>query len=159
MNAAGIVPLVAGCDWLALATIGETGSPASSYAPFALVDTAFVIAVSRLAAHARNLAARPDASLLLIGAPSPEGDAFARPRLSVDVQARLAARGSSLSHAVWRALHDRFGATVSTLRDLPDFETLLLEPQRGRLILGFAAARDLDAPSLQEALRSAQRVR
>ena len=152
--------LVARCDWLALATLDESGAAASSYVPFAIVESAFAIAVSRLAAHTRNLRARAQASVLLVDDASTQRDAFARPRLSVDVRAIFTERGSPQSETIWEALRSRLGETAAILQALPDFETLLLVPVRGRLILGFAAATDLDAPSLQAALATvAQRPR
>ena len=146
--------LVARCDWLALATIAEDAEPSSSYVPFAIVESAFAIAVSRLSVHTRDLRARADASVLLVPDPSAEHDPFARPRLAVDVRAAFAERDSSRSHAIWKALQARLGDTAALLRALPDFETLLLVPKSARLILGFGAASDIDAAALQTALRA-----
>ncbi|MGP6159605.1 MAG: pyridoxamine 5'-phosphate oxidase family protein [Vulcanimicrobiaceae bacterium] len=146
--------LVAGCRWLALATIADSGTPSVSYAPFALVAGGFAIAVSRLSKHTADLTARPAASVLL-AADGATPDAYARPRLAVEVTARSAPRDSAPSRAIWDALQERHGETVSILRRLPDFETLTLEPEAGRLVAGFAAAHDLDAASLQRILAAA----
>jgi putative heme iron utilization protein len=145
--------LVANCRWLALATLGESGVPSTSYAPFAIVEASFAIAVSRLSAHTAELRSSPAASLLLTAEPAREADAYARTRLAVEVLSRFAVRGSPPSEAVWSALEDRHGATVRILRALPDFETVLLEPRRARLIAGFAAALDLDAATVRRILR------
>jgi putative heme iron utilization protein len=147
--------LVAGCRWLALATVADSGTPAVSYAPFALVDGGFAIAVSRLSKHTADLAARPAASILLTPEAGGNGDAYARPRLAVEVLAQPAPRDSAPSLAIWDALEKRHGATVSVLRLLRDFETLSLEPEAGRLVAGFAAAHDLDAEALQRILCAA----
>jgi putative heme iron utilization protein len=119
------------------------------------VDGAFAIAVSGLAAHTRHLQARPEASVLLVGPGTDDGDAFARPRLMVAVRARYVERGSATSGDLWAALARRHGETVETLRGLPDFATLRLEPTSGRAIFGFAAASDLDAATLRDVLRTA----
>lgn len=143
---------IAECAALSLATLDDDGHPAIGYVPFAPVDGAFGIAVSALAAHARHLYARPDAAVLLTGRMASGADAYARPRLSVAVRARRAASESTAALAVWNALAKRHGETVATLRSLPDFTTFRLEPVRGRAILGFAAAVDLDGSDLARAL-------
>ena len=157
--AAEAAKIVAQSDWLALATTGNLGSPASSYAPFVVYDGGFAIAVSRLSAHTAHLGARSGASVLVVGETSTGGDAFARPRLSITVEARFIPRGSHKSMTIWDGLEQRFGAIVGTLRELPDFETIVLAPQSARVILGFGIARDLDATELQAVVRAATQVR
>jgi putative heme iron utilization protein len=51
-------------------------------------------------------------------------------------------------------LERRHGETVRTLRVLPDFSAITLEPRSGRLVLGFAAARDVRADAIVLLLRS-----
>jgi heme iron utilization protein len=146
--------LIESARWFALATVGASGEPAVSYVPFACVEGGFGIVVSGLATHTANLIARPAVSLLVIGEPAPDEDAFARSRLSIDALARVAPPSSASAEAIWDALAARHEGTVAILRSLPDFRPILLEPLRARLVLGFAAASDLDAPALQNLLRS-----
>ncbi len=134
--------LVAARSWLALATLAADGSPLVSYVPFAPVGGAFGIVVSGLAAHTENLIARPSASILVVDEGEGERDAYARARMSVKVTARPMESGPA-ADAVWSALLARHGATVETLRALPDFRAVALVPDGGRLVLGFAAARTL----------------
>jgi putative heme iron utilization protein len=147
--------LVAGCRWLALATIADSGTPAVSYAPFALVEGGFGIALSRLSKHTADLAARPAASVLLAAEADGNADAYARPRLAIEVLAQPAPHDSAPSLAIWDALEERHGATVSILRVLPDFKTFSLEPEAARLVAGFSAIHDLDAAALRRILRAA----
>lgn len=142
--------------WCALGTVDAGGVPLVTYAPFAPVDGAFGIAVTRLAAHTVNLLERRPASVLVVDAGF-AGDAYAQPRITVAVTARPNPAGSAQAGAVWSALSARHGETVSVLRTLPDFEAISLEPVSGRLILGFAAAHDLDGGALAELLRTAAR--
>jgi heme iron utilization protein len=139
--------LIDGAHWFALATVAGDGSPSVSYVPFAPVEGGFGIAVSLLAVHTAHLAAHPSASVLVVGHSPPGDDPFVCPRLSIDVTARDVT-GSPQGALIWEALARRNGATVEVLRTLPDFRTFLLEPRRGRLILGFAQASDLDAQAL-----------
>jgi len=140
--------------WLALGTVDQSGIPSVSYVPFATVDGAFGIVVSRLAAHSANLLARRPASLLLVDDGAEEPDAYARTRLTVGVTAQTNTPGSARANAIWSALESRQGATVRTLRTLPDFQAISLDPVSGRLVLGFASAHDLGADAIGELLRT-----
>jgi putative heme iron utilization protein len=148
--------LIAAQPWVVLATVGLDGSPAASYMPFAIADDAFGIVASRLAVHTGNLLAHRTASIILVGESADASqDAYARARCSIAVSAQPQPRGSPAGDAIWSALEARHGATACVLRTLGDFEAIALAPQSGRLVLGFAAAHDLDAPAIIAALRAA----
>jgi heme iron utilization protein len=151
----GAAALLAAGRWLALATTDASGRAAVSYVPFALVGEAFGVALSRLANHTAHLLARPAAAVLLTAEPGASEDPYARPRLSIEVLANVAPRGSPASLAIWDALEKRHGPTVSVLRGLPDFETMTLAPHSARFVAGFAAARDLDAATLRRVVHAA----
>ena len=146
--------LISAQRWLALGTVDQSGIPSVSYVPFAPVDGAFGIVVSRLAAHTANLLARRPASLLLIDDDAEQPDAYARARFTIGVTAQANAPGSARADAIWSALESRQGATVRTLRALPDFQAISLEPVSGRLVLGFASAHDIGADAIVELLRA-----
>ena len=146
--------LISAQRWLALGTVDQSGIPSVSYVPFASVDGAFGIVVSRLAAHTANLLARRPASLLLVDDNAQQPDAYARVRVTIGVTAQTNAPGSARADAIWSALESRQGATVRTLRALPDFQAISLEPVSGRLVLGFASAHDIGADAIVELLRA-----
>ena len=150
--------LVTAQRWLALATTDDESVPHISYAPFAGALGAFGIVVSRLAQHTAHLLAERPAAVLLVGSSIGQldpyqWDPYARVRFSVDVVPRRQAPGSARAHELWSALEDRHGETVGVLRTLSDFEAIALEPVRGRLILGFASAHDIEADAIREMLR------
>lgn len=149
------VRLIAAQVWLALGTVDQTGVPSVTYVPFAPVDGAIGIVVSRLAAHTANLMARRPASVLLVDDDFRQRDAYARPRITIGVTASPNAPESAQADAIWSCLERRHGDTVRTLRMLPDFEAISLKPIGGRLVLGFASAHDLDATGIVELLRAA----
>jgi heme oxygenase (biliverdin-IX-beta and delta-forming) len=148
--------LIAAQSWLALATVDESGVPSASYVPYAPIDGAFGIVVSRLAAHTANLAARRPASILVVDDGGRDRDAYARTRLSVAVEASAHAPGSQTWAAIWSALESRHGATVRILRELPDFYAVSLAPEHGRIVMGFASAHDVGADVLRELLGPAR---
>jgi putative heme iron utilization protein len=147
--------LIAAQRWFALGTVDQSGVPSVGYVPFAVVDGAFGIVVSRLAAHSANLLARRPASLLLVDDDVDQRDAYARVRFSIDVAAHPTSPGSASADAIWSALESRQGATIRVLRTLPDFQAISLEPTSGRLVSGFASAHDLAAGAIVEFLRRA----
>ncbi len=139
---------------LALATVDDAGHPHATYAPFAIADGAIVVALSTLAAHGRHLRARSDASLLLVEEALSGQDAYARARITLAVNA-FAIAEDARRDAAWDALGKRHGATIAVLAGLPDFTLFACAPSAGRMVLGFAAAYDIDAPALAAALRAA----
>lgn len=147
--------LITAQSWLVLATLDCAGEPQQSYLPFAIAGSAFGIVASRLAPHTANLLARRPAAIILVAASDAVDDPYARPRLSITVSAVPHARGSMPAGEIWSALRARCGETVALLGTLPDFEAVALVPVRGRLILGFASAHDLDAAALARALERA----
>lgn len=148
-----VARLISSLPWIALATVGESGTPSISYVPFAPVRGAFGIVVSRLAAHTASLLARRPVAILFVDDNSAQPDVYARTRLSVDVSVMPSEPGSTAADAVWTALERRHGETVSTLRLLPDFDAISLEPRGGRLILGFASAHDITDVAIKASLR------
>jgi putative heme iron utilization protein len=148
--------IIASAGWLTLATIDTDGSPQASYLPFAPLLDGLGIVVSRLAAHATNLLERPRACALIVSDEPAQGGNYARARISIDVLARPAVPGSETAALIWTGLEHRHGEIVATLRGLKDFSPLVLEPFHARLILGFAAAYDLDGSGSLEHIRAAQ---
>jgi putative heme iron utilization protein len=145
--------------WFALGTVDVRGAPSVSYVPFATVDGAFGVVVSRLAAHTFNLLARRSASVLLVDDDVEQRDAYTRTRFSISVEAVPRTPKSAEADAIWSALEARQGTTVRTLRTLPDFEAISLEPGSGRIVLGFASAHDLGAGAIVELLQSVDNER
>ncbi len=140
--------------WLALSTVDDAGLPMVSYTPFAAVAGALGIVVSRLAAHSAPLHARRPAAVLVVETHTQAGDAYMRARLSIAVTVSPLAADSEHAVAIWSALEQRQGETVRTLRMLPDFDAIRLEPKEGRLVLGFASAHNLSGPQIAAVLET-----
>ncbi len=154
MNPAAAI--IAGTPWLTLATVAADGAPQASYVPFATVNDGLAIVVSGLAAHTQNLLERPRASVLVVAQDVATDTTYARARISIEAHARPAPAGSETAARIWAALALRHGGFTATLQTLPDFIAFTLEPFRSRLILGFAAAHDLDGYATIEQIRVAQ---
>ena len=134
---------------LILSTVSAEGQPNASYAPFVMDDDRnFYIYVSGLSSHTQNLHATAKASLLLIEDEAQTKQIFARTRLSYDCTATLVEAETPAWEALADQFQDRFGAMIDMLRQLPDFRIFRLQPQAGRLVIGFGAAFDVDPQDL-----------
>jgi putative heme iron utilization protein len=126
---------------LVLGTAALDGTPDASVAATLLgADGAFVIYVSGLAAHTRNLRANPRASVLLIESETNPGNPLARRRLTFACAAEPVARDSTPHTEMVSAFRQKFGATIDVMAPLPDFQFFRLLPQTGRVVAGFGAA-------------------
>ncbi|EJS91985.1 hypothetical protein AAUPMC_00465 [Pasteurella multocida subsp. multocida str. Anand1_cattle] len=77
------------CQTIQLATVNEKGEPNASYAPFAYHNDCYVVLISEMAKHARNLQQVPKVSLMLIEDEKTARELFARKRLTTNAEARL----------------------------------------------------------------------
>lgn len=147
--------LLQGQRLAALGTL-HAGEPLLSMTPFAaLADPAgFVVHVSRLAVHTRDLEADARVGMLVIAAPDPSVSPLATPRLSVQARARVLAEGSVEQRAARAAFLARF-PDAEPMFGFGDFSLWLLEPVGARLVAGFGAARSLGAETLARALAEA----
>ena len=119
-----------------LGTLDAAGVPFVSFV--AVVDDgtgAPLFLLSGLAEHTRNLRARPDASLLLLG--GADGTTMDRARVT------LTGRVAWLEGAAADAAKERFVAALAEAKlwvTLPDFAPARLEVQSVRFVGGFARA-------------------
>lgn len=139
----------------ALGTL-HRGEPAVSMVPFALDESApaFLIHVSALAAHTRDMHEHPRVSLMVV-APDDGGRPQARPRLTVQGDAVPLERDSA-RYAAARALYlQRFAEATDTFA-LADFSLFAIAPASVRFIAGFAQAMSLTPDLFRRALRAAE---
>lgn len=133
---------------LVLATV-HNGIPDASYAPFVKdEDNNLYIYVSGLSSHTRNLQTVPLASVLFIEDESQTKQMFARRRLTFECTASLIERDTEVWNQIVNNFETRFGEIINLLRDLPDFRIIQLRPQKGRFVIGFGAAYEVDPNDL-----------
>lgn len=145
-----IVRFRAGFDSIMLATADDQGTPLASCAP-CIIDAQgqVYIYVSGLSAHTANLLQSRRASLLF-AAEASGGNAFARPRLTLDCEAQRIDRSDSTWEQILDEFGERFGAIVQTLRQLADFELFRLVPAAGNYVRGFGQAYRLRGAGLDD---------
>ncbi len=152
-HAARLANLVRSRTAAALGTL-HAGAPFVSMVPFAVLPDgdAFVIHVSRLAGHTKDMAADPRVSLLVM---QPEGAgvaAQALARVSIQGEARETEGGSDEELACREAYLARF-PEAAPLTEFGDFSFFAIRPSQARFVAGFAQAMSLTGETLAKTLR------
>jgi putative heme iron utilization protein len=124
-------------------------------APYALdaADGAFVILISGLAAHTRQLQAHPRASLLVCDSEDRADNVHALARVSLDVEADWPITDSAQARNAQDTYLARHPA-AELLTQLPDFRWVRLHPLQARHVAGFGAARTIERTRLLELMRN-----
>ena len=137
--------LVDSAQSLILATIDAEGNPVSSYAPFALVDWNFMVYLSYMAKHTKNLQDRKKASIMLIEDETASKQIYARTRLTINSEAVLVDKENPLFEQSLNALKERHGKVVEVLSEMTDFVLFELKPKSGAYVNGFGSAYFVDS--------------
>src|SRR5687768_13657684 len=135
--------LIEGHEVAALGTLHE-GAPFVSMVPYALLPdgAGFVIHVSSLAAHTKDMVASPAVSLMVMAAPSAEVPAQAVPRVTIQGEA-VRIPGEAPIHELARRLYlERFPQSAQTF-ELGDFALFAIRPRQARYVGGFAQAKTI----------------
>lgn len=145
-------------DTQRIASLGtlHQGEPYVSMVPFALLPGGvFVVHVSALAAHTKDMLASPQVSLL-VTAPL-EADASPQALARVTIQADAEPLDESMpGHGEARAAYlARFPQSAQTF-ELPDFSLFALRPRSLRVVGGFAQAKTVTPDGLARALSGRQ---
>ena len=136
-----------------LGTLHE-GEPYVSMVPFALLPegSGFVIHVSQLSSHTRDMLESPGVSLLIVASESADTPPQARARVTVQGRAEQQDAVSSPGYAGARAAYQsRFPASVDIF-ELSDFSLFAIRPSSIRFIGGFAQAATIDPTAFAAAL-------
>jgi putative heme iron utilization protein len=113
----------------------------------------FVIHVSALAAHTRDMIESPAVSLLVTATLTPEADPTALARVTIQGDAVRIPDGAPI-HEIAKAIYlERFPQSAQTFA-LGDFALFAIRPRSARYVGGFAQAKTITAEGLAEALRA-----
>ena len=150
---AALADLVHGRTVAALGTL-HGGAPYVSMAPYAVLPEgdAFVIHVSRLAAHTKDMLGDARVSLLITQAENRAVPAQALARVTILGEAHAAATDSAESRACRAAYLARF-PYAEPLTGFADFSFFTIRATQARFVAGFARAMSVTAKTLAGALR------
>jgi putative heme iron utilization protein len=137
-----------------LGTLHE-GAPYVSMVPFALLPdgSGFVIHVSELSSHTKDMVDSPRVSLLVVAPDTAETPVQALARVTIQSRAELcpaSTPGYSLAHDAYLS---RFPGAVNTFA-LSDFSLFAIRPLSIRFIAGFAQAFTLTPEAFAAALNT-----
>jgi heme iron utilization protein len=151
-NTAAIFQALLAQPVAALGTLHD-GAPFVSMVPLVPVPdgTGFLIHVSRLAQHTRDLVADGRVSLMLMQPLDADQDPLALPRLTLQGEAEAIPTDSKAHASAAEAYLARFPQAEMTLQ-LGDFSFFQIRPSSGRLVSGFGRALSLDARQIQAGL-------
>ncbi len=137
----------------ALGTLHE-GAPFVSMVPLvpAPDGSGFLIHVSRLAQHTRDLLADARVSLMFMQPLEGNLDPLALPRFSLQGEAEVVPADSAAYVLAAQAYLARFPQAETTL-GLGDFSFFRVKPAAGRLVCGFGQAFSLSANQIHDRLR------
>lgn len=145
-------------DLLRDGTIGALGTlhhdePFVSMVPYALVPggAGFLIHVSGLAAHTRDMTSHPRVSMMVVAEATRSTPPQARPRVTVQGDAEPIAR-SSPDHASARAVYLARFQDAAPMFELGDFSLFRIKPVSIRFVAGFGQAVSLTPESFSAAL-------
>lgn len=129
---------------LSLSTLAAENQPAISYAPYVRIEGNYFIFVSELSEHTQHLMARPCCSIMFIEDEEKSRNLFARERLLYDCAVTEEDRYSEAGLSILDKLEEEQGQTVSMLKQLADFKLFRLSPIKGRYVVGFGKAYNID---------------
>lgn len=146
------------CDLLrtqevaALGTLHQ-GRPYVSMVPFAMLPdgTDFIIHVSQLAAHTKDMLTSPPVSLLVIAPPVPGVMAQEQARITVQGEAVQRVAGTS-GHAAAKAAYLARFPQSEPMFGFSDFSLFVIVPDTIRFVGGFAQATTISRATLAEVL-------
>lgn len=136
-----------------LGTISDDGAAAVSLVPYAVEPRLgrFVIHVSGLASHTRNLRERPRVSLMVMRSEVAGQPVHDLPRVTFEGLAGILKPGSE----PWQECRDAYLARfpeAEPMTQLGDFRFVAIEVAKARQVAGFGAARTLSGDELALAL-------
>lgn len=140
----------------ALGTLHD-GKPLVTMTPFAISPVpgqeGFLIHVSQLAAHTRDMMKSADVSLLIMEPEDGAGSVLATPRVAIACTAYRVERDSTEWENQARAYLDAIPDALPLL-DFGDFHFFLLDPQSARFVAGFAQAFHVSREQVLEVFRA-----
>ena len=137
-----------------LGTLHE-GEPYVSMVPFAILpgEATFVIHVSRLAAHTKDMLEHASVSLLVVAPASAVAPPQATARMTIQANAAQLPASEPRHAQAKKAYLSRFPES-EMMFELADFSLFTLEPRSIRFVGGFAQAKTITPEGLAEVLRA-----
>ena len=134
---------------LIMSTTDASGRPDASTVPYVYDDQGnFIVFISWLAQHTKNLKAQPRLAVMLIEDEVTASNLFARKRVQYSCGATQA--DPEDQDKLLELFRNRHGKVVDLLASLPDFALFKLRPDSGQFVMGFGQAYRLSGEQLDQ---------
>jgi len=142
------------CRVAALGTLRD-GAPSVSMVPYAIIEDplAFIVLVSTLSAHTKEMLADGNVGLLIMEPETDTRPAHTLARFSMQGKAHCIAQDNPRFAAARAAYNARFPDMVG-LFELNDFTLFAIVPSEVRVIAGFAQAASITPESLAKSIHA-----
>jgi len=127
---------------LILSTVSLNNEPLTNYSPFVTLHGKYFICISSQLPHYENIIQTKKAHVLIIEDESLASNIYARKRLYFSVNCALY---EADTESIFKLFDERYGDSLSFLRNMKDFKIIELDPGEKSLVLGFGAAYKMDA--------------
>ena len=137
----------------ALGTL-RAGAPCVSMVPYAIAadGSGFIVHVSKLAAHTKDMLADTRVSLLVAEAEGEGKSPLGLMRATVQGQARRIPSGSN-GHPGFKATYLARFPDAEPMFDFSDFSIFVIRPVSARFVAGFGQAHSLSAETMERLLQ------
>jgi putative heme iron utilization protein len=138
-----------GSKSLIMSTTDASGRPDASTVPYVYDDQGnFIVFISQLAQHTKNLNERPQLAVMLTEDEAVASNLFARKRVQYSCGAtQVDPEDQDMLLELFR---NRHGKVVDLLASLPDFALFKLRPDYGQFVMGFGQAYRLCGEQLDQ---------
>jgi putative heme iron utilization protein len=152
IQAKALRSLLHGQQIAALGTLHDN-HPFVSMVPFAILPdgTGFVIHVSQLASHTKDMTLNPNVSLLVMATPAPDVLPQAVARVTIQGQAVPCMEANPIHAEAKAAYLTRFPQSEAMF-SFADFSLFVIQPASARFVGGFAQATSLSPATLKSIL-------
>jgi putative heme iron utilization protein len=133
-----------------LGTAELNGEPNASYAPFIMDENQNIyIYISYITQHAKNIANNENVSVMFIEDEKESGKIFARKRLTYQCKGKIIPFDTEKWQFAIGAFTNKFGKIIENFKSMEDFNIFQLIPNKGRFVIGFGAAYDIEGANLK----------
>ncbi|MDB2562437.1 hypothetical protein N9X61_02415 [Sulfurimonas sp.] len=126
---------------LILSTTNTNNEPLTNYSPFVTDEGKYFICISSQLPHYKNIIQTKKAHVLIIEDETKASNIYARKRLYFSVDCSVL---ENKTERIFNLFDDRYGESLSFLRNMKDFKIIELKAGEKSLVLGFGAAYKMD---------------
>ena len=135
---------------IVISTVDDENNPNVSYAPSVVDEGNFYIYISKLAKHTSNLIDNPKISFMVIEDETISDNIFGRKRFTINASVSQVERDTDKWNTKMNLMENKFGETITYLKNMKDFHLFEMKPNTGLLVSGFGKAFNFTGEGLND---------